>query len=121
MIAMVVIIFEITGNRFLTLKAGHSTCKEENMNEPCRILERGYNKCAQEKDTNVHMTVCVFIYIICFPSGCMLSNDTLVAMNTQQLDPHVYCPLAEARTLEIRHQIRAGKGTAYEATVKPEK
>lgn len=49
MIAMVVIIFEITGTRLLTLKAGHSICKEENMNEPCRISERGYNKRAQEK------------------------------------------------------------------------
>lgn len=60
MIAMVVI-FEITGTRFLTLKAGHSIFKEKNMKEPCSIMES--NNCAQEKHTNVHMTVCMYIYV----------------------------------------------------------
>lgn len=41
MIAMVVIV-EISGTRFLTLKAGHSICKEEHMKEPCNSLERPY-------------------------------------------------------------------------------
>lgn len=38
MIAMVVI-FEITGTRFLNLKAGHSIFKEKNMKEPCSIMQ----------------------------------------------------------------------------------
>lgn len=106
-----VVIFEITGTRFLTLKAGHSICKEESMQEPCSLMERAY-KCPQD-------CLCVHIHI-CFPSGCLLSNDTLVATNAQHLDLHFYHPLAEARTLEIRGQIWAGTGKADEEAVRAE-
>lgn len=68
---------------------------------------------------STRLFVCTYTYI-CFPSGCLLSNDTLVATNAQHLDLHFYHPLAEARTLEIRGQIWAGTGKADEEAVRAE-
>lgn len=60
------------------------------------------------------MFSCIYVFSLRLSAQPAKNNSTLVAMNFQHLNPHFYCPLAGARTLDRRSQFMADTEKAYE-------
>lgn len=95
-----IITVEIPGISPLLSKQKVTDLKEENMKKPCSVLERSVHLvCSRKTVTNVHMTVCTYVFSCIYVFSLRLSaqpaksNGTLVARNPQHLNPHFYCPL----------------------------